>query len=76
MNLVLLLQLQAFRSLTDSEGNKLVNNFRAVQPLGDRQVQYNVAEINEKSLLHQIRRVIFKVTDKLLYVINLLVSII
>ncbi|KAJ6646135.1 Carbonic anhydrase 6 [Pseudolycoriella hygida] len=35
-------QLEAFRKLEDSHGHRLINNFRAIQPLGDRIVRRNI----------------------------------
>jgi len=34
-------QLAAFRKLVDENGQPLINNFRAIQPLGDRLIRYN-----------------------------------
>lgn len=44
---MLLLQLQLFRNLLDDQGGKLTNNFRAIQPLGDREVLYNTNSVEE-----------------------------
>lgn len=36
-------QLAAFRNLVDDHGHQLINNFRAIQPLGDRIIRRNIA---------------------------------
>lgn len=41
------LQFQDFRALQNEESHSMSNNFRAIQPLGDRVVLYNV-KANEK----------------------------
>lgn len=42
-------QLAAFRKLIDGHGHTLINNFRAIQPLGDRIVRRNIGNKKNKS---------------------------
>jgi len=65
-------QLEIFRNLVDSEDVPLVNNFRAIQPLGDRVVLYNYEEIEDCSQQGKLRRIISIVADKVLDIYNLL----
>lgn len=43
MELIFLFQFEDFRSLRNEENRTMSNNFRAVQPLGDRIVLYNLS---------------------------------
>jgi len=69
-------QLQLFRNLVDSEDNKLLNNFRAIQPLGDRTVYYSTDGIGNLSLTQKLKRVISKVAEKIVDILKLLKSVI
>ncbi|XP_037048656.1 carbonic anhydrase 2-like [Bradysia coprophila] len=46
-------QLAAFRKLIDGHGHQLINNFRAIQPLGDRIVRRNIGNKKDKTLTNK-----------------------
>lgn len=54
----------------------MVNNFRAIQPLGDRLVFYcKGEETDDSSLLKKTQKIISRVTDKVLQIFELLTSL-
>lgn len=46
-------QFQAFRNLLNEEENSMSNNFRSIQPIGDRVVLYN---INYDELVEHLKK--------------------
>lgn len=50
-------QFENFRSLLNEEETAMSNNFRAVQPLGDRIVLYNT-DVEEVELEHDVDAII------------------
>nr|CAD7574198.1 unnamed protein product [Timema californicum] len=45
-------QVDVFRKLKTTEGSKMVQNFRPVQPLNDREIYYATSELNIDTLYH------------------------
>jgi len=68
-------QLQLFRNLVDDDDNRLINNFRAIQPLGDRTVYYSTDGIGNRSLTQKLKRVISIVAEKIRDICDLLKSV-
>ncbi len=45
-----------FRDLLDEDGHILTHNFRPIQPLGDRIVQFNIIDNDDNTLNHDHQR--------------------